>query len=445
MNPGATAYWAGRGVTPLMGADAIRPAPAPASGVAFGGLVAFTVVMLIAPQTTFPALNALRPALLAAAVAIGAYLLHRLVRREPLVRPAPELALAVLLLWWAALTLPMSMWVGGSIDLLLSLYIKTLLIFALLCHVVDTPRRLKVLAAWLTGLSVPMAYTGVTQFLSGEFLATGTRRIEGFEAALTHNPNDLALMLNLLLPLGLALMMHARTQPIRLLLAGIVLLQLAGIVLTFSRSGFVTLAVVVMLQLYRLARRGRLAVAAALVMALLLAVPLLPVGYLDRLSTIVDTNADQTGSAQARWSDMAAAAGYIARNPIIGAGLGMDILALNEVRGPLWTQVHDVYLQYGVDLGLPGLVLFTLLLASAIRSAARARSDAARKGRPDIAAVADAIWVSLVAFAVAAVFYPVGYHFYFYYFAGLAVAARHVCRDAQLPKPQLVHATPRAA
>ena len=43
MNSTATASWAGRGVTPLMGADAIRPAPAPASSVAFGGLVAFTV------------------------------------------------------------------------------------------------------------------------------------------------------------------------------------------------------------------------------------------------------------------------------------------------------------------------------------------------------------------------------------------------------------------
>lgn len=444
MSQAAAAYWTGRGVTPLMGAESIRPTPTPASGLAFGGLVAFTVIMLIAPQTTFPVLAVFRPALLAAAVAIGAYLLHRLVRREPLIRPAPELALAVLLLWWAALTLPMSLWVGGSIDLLLSLYIKTLLIFALLCHVVDTPRRLKVLAAWLTGLSVPMAYTGVTQFLSGEFLATGTQRIQGFEAALTHNPNDLALMLNLLMPLALALLLHAGRGWMRVLLAGIVLLQLAGIVLTFSRSGFVTLAVVVALQLYRLARGGRLAVAAAVVMLLLLAVPLLPGGYVDRLATIVDTSADQTGSAQARWSDMAAAAGYIARNPIVGAGLGMDILALNEIRGPLWTQVHDVYLQYGVDLGLPGMLLFTLLLLSAIRSAARARSDAAAKGRADIAAIADAIWVSLVAFAVAAVFYPVGYHFYFYYFAGLAVAARHVCRDALLPRPQLV-AAPRAA
>jgi O-antigen ligase len=444
MSHAAAAYWAGRGVTPLMGAGAIRPTPAPASGLAFGGLVAFTVIMLVAPQTTFPVLVVFRPALLAAAVAIGAYLLHRLVRREPLIRPAPELALAVLLLWWAALTMPMSLWVGGSIDLLLSLYVKTLLIFALLCHVVDTPRRLKVLAMWLTGLSVPMAYTGVTQFLSGEFLATGTQRIQGFEAALTHNPNDLALMLNLLMPLALALLLHAGRGWLRVLLAGIVLLQLAGIVLTFSRSGFVTLAVVVALQLYRLARGGRMAAAAAVVMLLLLAVPLLPGGYVDRLSTIVDTDADQTGSAQARWSDMAAAAGYIMRNPIVGAGLGMDILALNEIRGPMWTQVHDVYLQYGVDLGLPGMLLFTLLLLSAIRSAARARSDAAAKGRADIAALADAIWVSLVAFAVAAVFYPVGYHFYFYYFAGLAVAARHVCRDALLPRPRLV-AAPQAA
>jgi hypothetical protein len=37
-----------------------------------------------------------------------------------------------------------------------------------------------------------------------------------------------------------------------------------------------------------------------------------------------------------------------------------------------------------------------------------------------------AIQVSLVAFAVAALFHPSAYHFYFYYVAGLAVAARAI-------------------
>lgn len=418
--------------------EPVRVMLAPSSVMAFRALLCFTFVMLLAPQATFPALSTLRPALLSAGLAIGAYLVHRLIRREPLVRLTPELALSGALLWWILLTIPLSSWVAGSVDLLLSLYLKTLLIFWVLCHVVDTPRRLTTIVACLTALAVPLAVTGVKQFLGGQFLESGDQRIVGYEAALTNNPNDLALMLNMLLPLAIALFLHARSPSLRLILAGVVLLEGAGIVLTFSRSGFVTLAVVAILQLYRLTRSGRGRVAGAIVVVLVLAVPMLPAGYAARLSTIVDTNADATGSAQARWSDMGAAVGYIKQHPIVGAGLGMDILALNQMRGAHWTQVHDVYLQYAVDLGVPGVTLFVLLLGSAVRSASRARADALVKGRADLAAIADGIWISLVAFAAGAIFYPVGYHFYFYYFAGLAVAARHVCRDALLPQPRLL-------
>jgi hypothetical protein len=59
-------------------------------------------------------------------------------------------------------------------------------------------------------------------------------------------------------------------------------------------------------------------------------------GYTQRLATMVNTEADPTGSAQARWQDTVAAIGYVSENPVIGAGIGQDILALNEVRGLSW-------------------------------------------------------------------------------------------------------------
>lgn len=433
--PGAAA-WAGRQAPTATLAPVAHP-PAPASRLAFHAVLAFTAVMLLAPQTMVPGLAALRPALLAIAVAGGAYLLDRLLRREPIVRPARELWLSGALLWWAVLTMPLSLWVGGSVELLTSLYIKTLIVFWLLGHVVDTPARLKTVAWTLTVLAVPLAVTGIRQYLSGQFMEAGPGRIEGYEAALTNNPNDLALMLNMLLPLAVALLLTARTTTARLVLAGVVALEIAAIVLTFSRSGFVTLAVVGLMLGYRMVRTGHAGLAAAAAVALVLAVPLVPASYLDRLSTIVDTEADDTGSAQARWSDMGAAVSYISRHPVVGAGLGMDVLALNEERGERWTAVHDVYLQYGVDLGVPGMLLYVALLAATISSAAAARKASLAHDRPDVAALADAVRTSLVGFAVGAIFYPVAYHFYFYYFAGLAVAARHVSRHEPLPPLQV--------
>src|SRR5439155_17091139 len=100
------------------------------------------------------------------------------------------------------------------------------------------------------------------------------------------------------------------------------------------------------------------------VLAVLLAcLPLLPASYWHRLATITDIESDETGSAQARRDGYLGALRFVLTHPVVGAGIGADVLALNEQIGPTWSVVHNVYLQYGVDLGLPGLGLFWALFA----------------------------------------------------------------------------------
>jgi O-antigen ligase len=113
------------------------------------------------------------------------------------------------------------------------------------------------------------------------------------------------------------------------------------------------------------------------------------------------------------------------QRPLVGAGIGMSILALNEAGGPRWHEVHNVYLQYAVDLGLPGLILFLLLFWGVFRQARSARKRAAAIPElRNLFLLDEGLQVSLIVFAVAGVFHPVAYHFYFYYFGGLALAAR---------------------
>ena len=96
--------------------------------------------------------------------------------------------------------------------------------------------------------------------------------------------------------------------------------------------------------------------------------------------------------------------------------------------------VHNAYLEYAIDLGLPGLILFLLLFVGSVRSAGRAaRLAAMRPGGHDLSVLANGIRVSLLAFAVAAFFSPVAYHFHFYYFAGLALAALGIAETAASP------------
>ena len=66
--------------------------------------------------------------------------------------------------------------------------------------------RLRTMTWTLVICSIPLAATGVFNYFSGEYLSTGVRgfyRIAGYTggSGLAGNPNDLALMLNLIIPL----------------------------------------------------------------------------------------------------------------------------------------------------------------------------------------------------------------------------------------------------
>jgi hypothetical protein len=369
--------------------------------------------------------------MIAGLVAIGGHLIGRFMRRQPLTIRTREMSTAACLAAWAIVTIPFSYWPGGSVAFLTGLYLKTLAVFWLLGNVVSTLPRLRAIAWGLTLMSAPLALTAINNFRAGAFVtqAQGVRvsvnRIVGYDAPLALNPNDLALILNLIIPLGVALFLLSRNAAARVTLAGLIALAAVAVICTFSRAGFLTLGAMFVIYAWKLRRRREAPwVWGALVVALAL-VPLLPSGYTSRISTIFNVQSDPTGSSQARWADTQAAFRVVTRNPVIGAGIGQNILALNEERGPAWKEVHNVYLEYAVELGLPGLALFLLLLGSSLRSTAFAQRQAARlPGLHDLSYLAEGIQISLLAFSVAALFHPGGYQFGFYYFAGLAVATR---------------------
>src|SRR5262245_40645738 len=73
---------------------------------AFWGVMAFTFVLLIAPQTILPVLAPLRLAFLSAVGSAAALLVHRFSRRQPLVVVTREMWIAGTLAAWAALIVP---------------------------------------------------------------------------------------------------------------------------------------------------------------------------------------------------------------------------------------------------------------------------------------------------------------------------------------------------
>jgi O-antigen ligase len=399
--------------------------------LAFGGLVVFTVVLLLSPQTFLPILKTIRIALLAAVVAIAAHAMDATVRREPVTPSGTETSITVALLGWTVLTLPFSMWPGGSFALLTDQYIKALVFFWMIAAIVTNRERLTTLAWSLTVCSIPLALSALMHFAKGDFLSTGTsiQRIEGY-AGLSGNPNDLALTLNLLIPFTGALLFTTRSWFGRALAAFALFVSIPAVIVTFSRAGFLTLVAIGIMGVICFIRRGAVLPAVGLIVLALVIAPALPNGYVDRVSTIVDIDADPTGSAQGRWTDYQVATDVVIANPVLGVGLGQDILALNAARGrATWRSVHNAFLEYAVDLGIPGILLFLSLLFVSFGTARRVERYARRaRSLWDVGVFASAAQIALVAFAVAALFHPIAYQFYFFCVAGLAVAVRNVSR-----------------
>jgi putative inorganic carbon (hco3(-)) transporter len=399
---------------------------------AFAGVVAFTIILLLSPQNWFPFLKPLRIAFVAAGLAGASLLWNRWRDGTPLTFNR-EILTCFTLLAWAFMTLPLSYWPGGSVATLSNLYMKAVIVFWLLPNVVTTKRRLLYLATVLMLCTLPLAGVAVKNFLSGMFVLQSTvTRIAGYDAGLSGNPNDLALMLNLLIPVGMALFVSARTKWMRMLCIAVIAVDVVGVIVTFSRAGFLALMAIAITYFVTLVRRPGpdRAWAFGMMIIAMFSLPFLPARYISRVSTVTSIDSDTTGSSQERWRDTVAAAHFVAQHPIIGSGIGMDALALNTVRGEQWTQVHNVYLQYAVDLGVPGLALFLLLFYGVLRAASSSRRRLA--GLPEhgsLYGLVEALEISLIVFALSGPFYPVAYNFYFYYMGGLALAARSITND----------------
>jgi O-antigen ligase len=410
-------------------AGEVTGSSAPTSGQSgFYALLAFTVVLIAAPQEFFEPLKPLRLALVAAIVALVAYVVNLVAGRARAPIAGREVRFALALVGWAIVTVPLSYWPSGSVTVLTELYLKSIAVFILLAGAIDSRRRL-VGVVWTLGLcSVPIALTALQHYQAGVFLPSAPGRIAGYgTSGLAGNPNDLALLLNLILPFLVALAGRGSVGWRRGLAAVMALVAVAAVIVTFSRSGFITLAAIALLYLWQAARRGRAGLAACVVVAALGVLVLAPAGYGARLSTVGDIDTDPTGSAQDRWRDIVAASGFVADHPVIGAGLGMDFLALNERRGARWLSVHNAYLNYAVDLGLAGLAMFLALFVGCLRRTGAVERARRAAGVDDVLTrVAGAARISLLAFGVGAFFYPVAYHAYFYYVAGLALAVAQV-------------------
>ena len=226
----------------------------------------------------------------------------------------------------------------------------------------------EVINVWVMS-SVVAAGMGLYQFAAGQTVpAEGVQRVAGPYSS----PNHLALFLERVVPLLVALALSSR-HPGHHWGYGLALLPiLAALYLTYSRAAWL-LALPASLLFLGLASRGpwRRWAWAGVLLALGVVIPWRGT---ERLSSLLDLG---SGTGALRLQVWRGTLEMIAAHPLLGIGPGNFHFAYPRTMRPTaWAEPllyhsHNVFLDFAVFLGLGGLVLFISLLAAFFRTSWR--------------------------------------------------------------------------
>jgi O-antigen ligase len=249
------------------------------------------------------------------------------------------------------------------------------------------------------------------------------------------NPNNFAEILVLTLPLFAALFFMAKTGPCKRLALFAAIPPAMALVLTFSRSGWMALALGIAVFFFFTYRW----VVPVMFGAALAAFPFLPSTVTDRfLSTFGGTDS----SILFREFVKDTYAPVLDGQYLTGTGLGNDVVrdrligyynARPEMK-VLWWQIaphaHNHWLQIWAEIGLAGAAAFFGMMADFVRRCAAALFRPQQKNFIAAAGLAGVVGVLLMGFAEYIWFYP-RTHLLFWIVVGVTLAALQVGEEAE--------------
>lgn len=253
--------------------------------------------------------------------------------------------------------------------------------------------------------------------------------------------NRYAQILLVLLPLAIAFARIGRRLRIpALTAAGVILVAIA---LTYSRGALLALGVLACASLWVAWLRPRHLVVGT--MATLLLVPVVAPSVVQRITSLGQVTALEDPTADAslrgRATEMLAALHVFADHPVRGVGPGQYApfysLEYHQIPGIKFREIqttrraHSLYLEMAAELGVVGLAIFLVIPLLLLRALWRIRVRCVETD-PELAETAAALWLSLIAFLFTAMFLSHAFERYYWLLIGLAGAALHISRTADV-------------
>jgi len=407
--------------------------------LSFAALYIFAFLLYLRPQEMFPSLFGTFPLVKTVAIfSLSAFVIGRLRRGLRITIWPLELKMLVVLIALSVAFLPVATAPGDSYNVLSDPFLKVVTIFVLMINLIDTRERLIAVLKVIVVVGAFMALAAVRSYLGGEFTPKSTR-IAGMVSGLFGNPNDLATSLDLLIPfaVGLALMNQGGKRFL-FALCGVALT--AGVVVTFSRGGFLGLLAIAAFFAWKLGRVRRGLTTLFLASTIVVFAVAVPASYGDRLGSIFNVDQDATGSAQARLDLLVRASEVAASHAIVGVGLGnFHIFSIGEQKA------HNSYLEIAAELGFLGLAAYLVILIAPFRYLKRIEKHfevyghrynvgGGRNGTPDQPAsragdlfhLSIVIQGALIGYAVCSFFGSIQYFWDLYLIVAYAIALKRI-------------------
>jgi putative inorganic carbon (hco3(-)) transporter len=402
-------------------------------GFAYFALVLFMVVYFARPEDWIPGLAAVPLAKITGILILWALFFSFSNIRWHIPPEVTFLCLLVAQLWF---TVPFSpVWRGGAFNVMLN-FSKVLPLVIVIYGAVRSMKRLQRI------LFVQVASVATIAIASIVNAHTSGGRLQGVLSGMYENPNDLALVIDLSLPICLALALRSRSYWKKLAWTVAILGMIYAVSLTASRGGAIAFVVVALVCLWQLGIKGRRFYLLLLVPVALIAIWLYGGSALrerfaqtDISSTTNEHESEASGSAKARKELLYKSLEVTAQHPLFGVGPGNF-----EIVSGVWHVSHNSYTQISAEGGVPAFVLYVLILWRGIANLRDIRKY--RKTEKRFGLFSIALEASLAAYLVGSFFGSVAYQLFPYCLVAYTSALRLIMqRDRTAPimasEPQL--------
>lgn len=340
------------------------------------------------------------------------------------VKLSPEAKLVLMLYAWCVLCVPFASWKGGAFWTVFGDYGKCIVMTIMIGIAVNSVDRLRRL------LFIQASATALVAAIGCVFYRDMTRLEIG--NGLYGNANDFAIMIALNWPICMGFMLATR-NPFKKVAWGLGLIfMLYAVTLTYSRSGFIATAVAVIASFWEFGIRGKRkhVVIGAAVLALLLLPVLIPSHYGTRLEGIFNPSIDplDRGSAAARRELLIMSLKLTATHPIFGVGPG-DFESVTQT----WFLTHNTYTQLSSEVGIPGFILFILILRRVFRNLKDVSTTERFRSDPQVEIFAGALRASFAGYLVGAFFASYAYELFIYALVAFTGVLYNACQEQAPP------------